>query len=85
MKPEEQVTDAVERAQRLLAEYVEPGKRDCEKTVNQLLDVLDDEALIEAVDEVKDGRTRADRRDGPPEPKPKIEVLDESGAVQITG
>ena len=85
MKPEKQVTDAVEKAQRLLAEYVATGKRDCERTVGALLDVLNDEALKEAVDDVKEGRTATERREGPPDPKPKIEVLDESGAVRKTG
>ena len=55
MKPEKQVADAVEKAQRILGEYVEPGPRDCEVTINRLMDVLDDGRLIEAVDEVKDG------------------------------
>jgi hypothetical protein len=57
MKPEKQVTDAVEKAQAVLAEYVEPGSRNCERTISRLMDVLDDSALIEAVDEVKDGRS----------------------------
>ena len=57
MKPEKRVTDAVEKAQDILARYVEPGPRDCENTINQLMDVLDDTQLIKAVDEVKDGRS----------------------------
>jgi len=56
MKPEKRVTDAVEKAQDILA-GVEPGPRNCENTINQLMDVLDDTQLIEAVDEVKDGRS----------------------------
>jgi hypothetical protein len=55
MKPDKLVADAVEKAQRILAEYVEPGPRDCEVTINRLMDVLDDGQLIEAVDEVKYG------------------------------
>jgi len=51
--PEKQVTDAIEKAQRILAEYIEPGPRDCEKTINELESVLDNGSLIEAVDEVK--------------------------------
>lgn len=35
----------------------EPGPRNCEKTIGQLMDVLDDGQLIEAVNEVKDGRS----------------------------
>jgi hypothetical protein len=55
MKPDKQVAAAVEKAQRILGEYVDPGPRDCELTINRLMDVLDDGQLIEAVDEVKDG------------------------------
>ena len=57
MKPQKRVTDAVEKAQDILAQYVEPGPRDCDNTINQLMDVLDDTQLIKAVDEVKDGRS----------------------------
>jgi len=65
MKPEKRVTDAVEKAQDILAQYVEPGPRDCENTINQLMDVLDDSQLIEAVEEVKDGRSQEQRVAGP--------------------
>jgi hypothetical protein len=41
MKPEKRVTDAVEKAQGILADYVEPGARNCENTINQLMDVLE--------------------------------------------
>jgi hypothetical protein len=77
MKPEKQIIDAVEKAQGLLSRYIEPGPRNCEKTINELLDVLDDKKLIEAVDEVKEGRTEEAPRNSP-----GIEVLDETGAVQ---
>jgi hypothetical protein len=50
---QDEVVIAVERAQRILAEHIEPGPRDCNNTVNDLLEVLDDGALVEAVDEVK--------------------------------
>jgi hypothetical protein len=65
MKPQKRVTDAVEKAQDILARYVEPGPRGCENTINQLMDVLDDTQLIEAVDEVKDGRSEEQRAAGP--------------------
>jgi hypothetical protein len=42
MKPQKRVTDAVGKAQDLLAHDVEPDPRDCETTINQLMDVLDD-------------------------------------------
>jgi hypothetical protein len=53
MRAEIEVTTAVERAQRILAEHTHPGPRDCDATINRLLAVLDDGSLIEAVDEVK--------------------------------
>jgi hypothetical protein len=65
MKPEKRVTTAIEKAQDILAHYVEPGPRDCETTINQLMDVLDDTQLIEAVDEVKDGRSEEEGSAGP--------------------
>lgn len=53
MNPEKRVTQAVEQAQSILARYVEPGPRDCESTLNELMDVLDDEAVVEAVEDAK--------------------------------
>ncbi|MBK3663484.1 hypothetical protein JJE66_19950 [Bradyrhizobium diazoefficiens] len=53
MNPEKRVTQAVEQAQSILARYVEPGPRDCESTINELMDVLDDEAVVEAVEDAK--------------------------------
>jgi hypothetical protein len=47
----ERVTRAVKEAQAVLARYVEPGPRDCEKTINDLLAVLDDERLLKAMEE----------------------------------
>lgn len=53
MDPEKRVTNAVAEAQAILARYVEPGLRDCERTINQLLDVLDDKAVVQAVEGLK--------------------------------
>lgn len=50
MKPD-RVRQAVKEAQAILASYVEPGPCDCNKTINDLLDVLDDERLIQAMEE----------------------------------
>jgi hypothetical protein len=36
MKPEKQVTDAVEKAQAISADYLHPGSRDCNVTVKKL-------------------------------------------------
>ncbi|WP_271501570.1 hypothetical protein [Bradyrhizobium sp. CCBAU 11357] len=53
MDPERRVAKALEYAQAILARYVEPGRRDCEQTINQLLNVLDEEAAVQAVEELK--------------------------------
>jgi hypothetical protein len=47
------VLQAVERAQAILARYVEPGGRDCERTTNDLLDVLDRDEVVAAVGELE--------------------------------
>jgi hypothetical protein len=57
MRAEEQVLRAVEQAQHVIATYVEPGPRDAEQTVNQLLAVLDTNELADAVQELN-GRTK---------------------------
>jgi len=64
MDPERRVTKALEDAQGILARHVEPGPRDCEQTINKLLDVLDDEAVVQAL---KDSKME----------KPTTEQLDE--------
>ena len=65
MKPEKRVTDAVDKAQDILADYVEAGARNCEDTINQLMDVLDDTQLIQVVDDVKNRRSEEERAAGP--------------------
>jgi hypothetical protein len=64
MDPEKRVAKALEDAQGILARHVEPGPRDCEQTINKLLDVLDDEAVVQAL---KDSKME----------KPTVEQLDE--------
>ncbi|MDA9445662.1 MULTISPECIES: hypothetical protein [unclassified Bradyrhizobium] len=64
MDPEKRVTKALEDAQGILARHVEPGPRDCEQTINKLLDVLDDEVVVQAL---KDSKME----------KPTVEQLDE--------
>lgn len=64
MDPEQRVAKALEEAQGILARHVEPGPRDCEQTINNLLDVLDDEAVVQAL---KDSKME----------KPTTEQLDE--------
>lgn len=51
MDPDKRVLQAVQEAQGILARHVEPGPQDCEQTINQLLDVLDDEAVVRAIEE----------------------------------
>ena len=53
MDPEQRVAKALEEAQGILARHVEPGPRDCEQTINKLLDVLDDEAVVQALKDSK--------------------------------
>ncbi|WP_141340263.1 hypothetical protein [Bradyrhizobium sp. USDA 3458] len=64
MDPERRVAKALEDAQGILAGHVEPGRRNCEQTINRLLDVLDDEAVVQAL---KDSKME----------KPTTEQLDE--------
>jgi hypothetical protein len=51
MDPDKRVLQAVQEAQGILARHVEPGPKDCEQTINQLLDVLDDEAVVQAIED----------------------------------
>lgn len=53
MTAEKRVQEAVERAQAILARYLEPGERDCERTINDLLDVLDRDEVVAAVQELE--------------------------------
>lgn len=45
---------ALREAQLILADYVEPGPRDSDKTIRQLLAVLDRSDVVEAVDRLED-------------------------------
>ncbi|MDF0515783.1 hypothetical protein P0R31_00830 [Bradyrhizobium yuanmingense] len=48
MDPDKRVLKAVQEAQGILARHVEPGPS---QTINQLLDVLDNEAVVQAIEE----------------------------------
>jgi hypothetical protein len=50
MKDQDRINKAVTSAQKVLGEYIEPGPRDCEQTINELLDVLDDRKVADAVE-----------------------------------
>lgn len=77
MSPERLILAAVEQAQQTLARYVEPGKRDCEGTINELLSILDDEQLLDAIavlkqreNSVRELRQSIDRGEAPTSPEP---------------
>ena len=50
MKDQDRINKAVTSAQKVLGEHIEPGPRDCEQTINKLLDVLDDQKVADAVE-----------------------------------
>jgi hypothetical protein len=54
---QEMVISAIELARRILGEYIEPGPRDAAATVQRLLEVLDDNDLIKALDHLKRRQT----------------------------
>jgi hypothetical protein len=56
MTPEKRILLAIESAQDILAHYVAPGPRDAEKTIDALLNVLDDEEVVQAVLDMDPGR-----------------------------
>ena len=52
MTDQELLIYAVREAQLILARHIEPGKRDPEDTIEQLLSILDRSELVEAVDRI---------------------------------
>jgi len=50
---EELTLYAIREAQLILADYILPGSRNAERTVQQLLDVLDRDDVVEAVDRLE--------------------------------
>ena len=57
---EELTLYAIREAQLILADYIHPGARNAEKTINDLLSVLDRNNVLEAVDRLDAGTgTRA--------------------------
>jgi hypothetical protein len=55
MTDREVVIHAIEEAQRIFAEYIEPGRRDAVATVKALLDVLDRREVVAALNRLKAG------------------------------
>jgi hypothetical protein len=54
LSDEELTVYAIREAQLILADYIEPGTRNAEKTIQDLLDVLDRNDVVEAVDRLED-------------------------------
>lgn len=48
---------ALEEAREILGRYVEPGQRDPELTIQALLEVLDDENVVAALDRIAKRRS----------------------------
>lgn len=65
MTPQECVLDAVLRAQGILAEYIEPGPHHCERTIDRLFDIFDDEKLMTAVNKLNLDLVREQLRSAP--------------------
>jgi hypothetical protein len=61
MKPRERLRSALLRAQTIVARYIVPGRRDCDRTVNDLARVLDDEKLVKAMKQVEHDLPWAER------------------------
>jgi len=55
LSDEELTLMAIREAQLILADYIHPGPRDAEKTLNELLSVLDRNDVVEAVDRLEAG------------------------------
>jgi hypothetical protein len=54
LSDEELTVYAIREAQLILADYVQPGPTDAEKTVQELLEVLDSNDVVEADDRLED-------------------------------
>jgi hypothetical protein len=50
---QERILYAIREAQLILAQYTEPGPRDADETINQLLAVLDHNDVVESVDRLE--------------------------------
>jgi hypothetical protein len=54
--------EAVDKAIRILAGYIEPGQRNCEDTVEQLTEVFDTAEVRAAIEQVKRKRRMPERQ-----------------------
>ncbi len=64
MSDERLIVDAIEKAQEILARYLEPGPRDEKQTIEDLLTVLDDEVLMAAQERVAGRNKKPDPAQG---------------------
>jgi hypothetical protein len=55
LSDEELTLYAIREAQLILADYIHPGPRDADKTIDALLSVLDRDDVVEAVDRLETG------------------------------
>jgi hypothetical protein len=53
MTDQELVLDALHKTSLIISEYVEPGPRNAQVTLDALILILDDQALSEAVDRLE--------------------------------
>jgi hypothetical protein len=51
MTPEQRMKRALKHAIRTIAEYLEPGDRDAEKTLDELIGILDNNEVASAIEE----------------------------------
>jgi hypothetical protein len=51
MTPAEQIEAAYNQAMAVIAEYLKPGQRDAEQTLNELIAILDQDDLCDAITE----------------------------------
>ena len=58
MTAAEKIEKAFDDAHVVIADYLEPGPRNAEETLDQLIRIIDDRELHDAVIELKDRRTR---------------------------
>jgi hypothetical protein len=59
MSDQTTVIRALQSASRILSDYLEPGPRDAEETINRLLVVLDSQELATAMNRMDDAGNRA--------------------------
>ena len=78
MDPEQRVAKALEDAQGILARHVEPGPRNCEQTINKLLEVLDDDVVLQALKDSKMEKPTTEQLDELKRLSTIARVLDES-------